>query len=83
MQAAFFSLCLKPSDGFGHSSRANATGADLHGAHTAIVNGPDLLQVGAPDGFGFVMCMADVVARHRFFTTNFASSGHFRNLLKV
>ena len=53
---------------------ADATGTDLDGSDVAVPDGLDLLQVRIPDGTGFVVGMADVVAEAGTFTTDSANS---------
>jgi hypothetical protein len=44
---------------------------------------PHLLQVGIPDTFGLVICMADVVTYMRRFAAEFAYSAHDSRFLST
>ena len=55
-------------------SGTDAACADLDGSDVAVPDCLDLLQVRIPDGTGFVVGMADVVAEAGTFTTDSANS---------
>src|SRR5579871_4687044 len=64
-----------------NSLGAQATGADARGAmHAAVVN-PHRLEVGQPAALGLIHRVADVVARLRTLSTNFAALRHSRQIV--
>ena len=55
---------------------ADAASADLNSFHTAVAYCSYLLKVGVPHGTGFVVSMANVVAKAWAFTASFTFSRH-------
>ena len=56
---------------------ADAAGADLDGLDAAVFHGANLLQIGVPDGTGFIVGVAHVVAKAGAFSAYIAFSGHY------
>ncbi len=56
-----------------HLAGFQATGAHAHCSHAALVHDFCALQIRFPAPLGFVVCVADVEADHRLFTTYVAN----------
>jgi len=54
----------------------DAASTGFNGFYTAIADSSDLLKVGVPNGTGFVVSMAYVVAKAWAFTADFTFSRH-------
>jgi len=63
-----------PLERLGNVTGTNAAGADFNGSDAAVSDRFNLLKVRIPNGTGFVVGMAYVVAEGRTFTTDFAYS---------
>lgn len=59
---------------FGYVARTDTTGTGLNGHDAAVFNGPDLLKVWIPNGTGFIVGVAYIVAEAGPFSTNIAFS---------
>ena len=62
--------------GLGDLARADAAGADVYPFHLAVAHGANTLQVRIETAFGNIMCMADIIAYHRFFSAYFTHFSH-------
>jgi len=60
-----------------------ATGADFHGFHRALVHHAQFFQVGVPPSSGGVLGVANIIAEHWAFITNFTSFRHRGSLAKL
>ena len=49
----------------------DAVGADHYFLYTALVHGPDLLQVRLETAFGDIVRVTDIAAHHRLFAADF------------
>ena len=63
-------------DRFLHLAGTDAAGADFNRLHRTILYGPDLLQVGLPDGTGFIVCVTDIISANGLFAADFTFSSH-------
>lgn len=59
---------------FCNETGADATGANFDGRYAAIFYSSDFLEIGAPDGTGFVVGMADIITEAGAFSANFTFS---------
>ena len=64
-------------DCFLYLARADAASANFDRLYRAVLYCPDILQVGLPDGTGFVVCVTDIISGNRLFPTDFTFSCHF------
>ena len=60
-----------------------ATGADFHGFHRALVHHAQFFQVGVPPSSGGVFGVAHIITEHGAFITNFTSFRHRGSLAKL
>ena len=51
-------------------------GADFEADNSSVYSGAHILEVRKPPAPGLVMRVADIVSGYRFFSTDFADSGH-------
>ena len=63
------------------STGLNTACADPHFLYLAVLNTPHPLKIGIPPLLSFIMSMADIIADHRFFTTDLTHLRHFGCLL--
>ena len=59
-----------------HTTRLDALGTRLNPAWSAVYQDPRRLQVGMPTAFCPIVGFANVVARHRAFSTDIANACH-------
>jgi hypothetical protein len=65
------------SSWFDNCPGTDAAGADPHAdSASAAADCPDILKIGQPAAAAFIMSMADNIARHRAFSTNFTFIRH-------
>ena len=71
------------ADGFLNAVRADAAGADVHPASSAVDEDPDPLEIRQPAPAGDVMGVTDLIAKNGGLAADFALFRHADELLRV